>query len=227
MTTSHARPSATHSPVHTRPDAAGQLLEGHPRRPKPKGNGSLTFFTEFFRSPIELGTFLPTAAGVGKLMCKDLGLESARAVCECGPGTGPITISILERLQPGAHFFAIEYNARMAESFRRRFPQVRVYQDDATNIRTLTQREGLEGLDCVLSAVPWLVLPRKVQDAMLRETAASLRPGGRFTMVTYRPEATASVKAFRRLMESHFSNVRLKGTVWGNFPPAYVYQAER
>lgn len=224
MTMSHARPSATaRESVQTKPGATRAMLNGK----KPKGSGSLTFFTEFFRSPVELGTFLPTAAGVGKLMCRDVGLETADAVCECGPGTGPITLAILAKLKPEARFFAIEFNARMAEAFRKRFPGVPVYQDDATHIRAIATREGLASLDVVISAVPWLVLPPKVQDAMLAATAASLRPGGRFAMVTYRPEATASIKQFRRLMESHFRNVRLKGTVWGNFPPAYVYQAER
>jgi phospholipid N-methyltransferase len=207
--------------VHTKPHAARSMLNGH----RPKGSGALLFLKEFFRSPIELGTFLPTAKGVGRMMVDGLGLEHASSVCECGPGTGPITVSILERLRPGARFFVIEYNGTMARSFQRRFPHVRLYQDDATNVDLIAKKhEGLPHLDAIVSAVPWMALPASVQEKMITQTAAALRPGGRFSMVTYRPEATASVKRFRRMMEDRFSEVKLKGTVWGNFPPAYVFQ---
>jgi phosphatidylethanolamine/phosphatidyl-N-methylethanolamine N-methyltransferase len=226
MTMSHARPSA--HPEESSPHARPRGHRGAAGHARPKGAGKLEFFKEFFRSPVELGTFLPTAPAVGRLMCDDMHLDSATAVCECGPGTGPITLAVLERINPAARFFAIEYNARMVAAFRQRFPHLTVYEADATRIRAIARDdEGLEQLDAVLSAVPWMVLPPAVQSAMLRETYESLRPGGRFTMVTYRPEGAPGVKPFRRMMESMFRHVRLKGKVWSNFPPAYVYHAEK
>lgn len=233
MTTSHARPSSEASAqshagphghtVHTRAQAGERMLNGRVRR---KSQGRLEFFKEFFRSPVELGTFLPTAPAVGRLMCQDMDLEHAKAVCECGPGTGPITHAVLERMNPKARFFAIEFNPRMVSAFRKRFPHLTCYEDDASHIaRIAREREGIESLDAVISAVPWMVLPPPVQERMLRATHESLRPGGRFTMVTYRPEGAPGVRPFRRMMESIFGSVRLKGKVWSNFPPAYVYHA--
>ncbi|NUQ69063.1 MAG: methyltransferase domain-containing protein [Phycisphaerales bacterium] len=187
------------------------------------GNRTFTFFREFFRSPRLLGTCFPCSKQVAAAMTDGIGLETAMSVAEFGPGTGAITPSILERINPDAVYFAIERNDVMAAAFRARFPQVTLHEDDARNIRTIMRGEGVEKLDIIVSALPWLIFPEEVREPMLTEAVAALKPGGIFSQITYFADSLPAAKKFRRLMERHFSEIRAVRRVWRNLPPAFVY----
>lgn len=190
----------------------------------------LTFFRAFLRSPLELGTCFGSSPALSRAMVADMGLESAAAVAELGPGTGPLTEQILARIPRGCRFVAVERNADLAAALRRRWPDLHVHQDDAANLVAICRREGIEpgSVDAVISSLPFLLMPAAAQSTLLHAAAAVLRPGGRFCAVTYRPEAIMpSVKRFRSLMEREFSRVRLAKVVLANVPPAFVYRCIR
>lgn len=190
---------------------------------KRPGNRTLTFFKEFFRSPRLLGTCFPCSRRVAEAMTVGIGLETAHAVAEFGPGTGAITPEILRRLGRDTTFFAIERNDTMARAFRERFPNVRLYEDSAANVRSIMKGEGVEQLDIIVSALPWLIFPEDVREPMLAEAVAALKPGGIFSQITYFADTLPSARQFRRLMDRHFSEIRAIKRVWRNLPPAFVY----
>lgn len=197
------------------------------RHPKPrqgrKGNRTLTFFKEFFRSPRLLGTCFPCSKRVAEAMTAGIGLETARAVAEFGPGTGAITPEILRRLGPQARFFAIERNDTMARAFRERFPQVKLHEDSAENVRRIMKGEGVQQLDIIVSALPWLIFPEDVREPMLAEAVAALKPGGIFSQITYFADSLPAARKFRAMIDRHFSEIRAIKRVWRNLPPAFVY----
>jgi phosphatidylethanolamine/phosphatidyl-N-methylethanolamine N-methyltransferase len=201
---------------------------GEPERPK--GRGGIAFLREFLKAPVELGTCFTSSKALARAMVSGLGLETAQTVIELGPGTGAITEEVLRRIPKGCRFFAIERNAGLVRELRRRWPDLSVHQDDARNLRAICEREGVRPgeVDVVVNSLPFLLFPEELQDEILRETAAVLRPGGRFTLITYRIEGLMpSVRKFRRLMERHFSDVRLRRRVLQNMPPASVYWCTR
>jgi phospholipid N-methyltransferase len=105
-----------------------------------------------------------------------------------------------------------------------------VWREDATNVRSVCEREGiaLGTIDAVVSSLPFLLMPDGIRGRILHETAAVLRPGGRFVMLTYRPEKFfPSVRRFRAQMQAEFTSVRMARFVPLNFPPAFVYRCER
>ncbi|MBL0927624.1 MAG: methyltransferase domain-containing protein [Phycisphaerales bacterium] len=202
------------------------------REPKPtarrgKGGGgggaTLRFMREFIRHPRVLGAAFPTSRRMARAMVQDLDWSAIRSAAELGPGTGPITGAIVERLTPGTTFFAIERNHELARVFRERFPRVKLYEDDAANIRAICRREGVEQLDAVVSAIPWLVIPETARLTIMRELVASLKPGGVLSQITYFIDGLPATKKFRRLLEDHFASVSVTRRLWRNLPPGFVY----
>lgn len=201
-----------------------------PRSSKEPGHTKSAFFREFFRSPRELGTCFTSTPTLARAMTDGIGLETARVVVEYGPGTGPVTSQILARIPADCRFIAIERNGEMVRVLRERFPQVRLYEDDAGEVRAICAREGIAPaqVDAIVSALPFTLMPRAVQERILAETGAMLRPGGSFVTITYRPAAIMpSARRLRALMERNIGPTRLARSVLGNIPPAFVYKVRR
>ncbi|MBA4038818.1 MAG: hypothetical protein C0468_00540 [Planctomyces sp.] len=190
-------------------------------------SSGLVFLRQFFRQPAVLGSPFPSNPRVSRALIDQLDLEGASAVAELGPGSGVVTRLIRRRLAPGAAFFAVERNERLARTLQREMPGVPILHDDAGNVGAIMRARGIAALDCVVSSLPWLLFGPELQGRLLREAAGALRPGGGFSMVTYRNPAMASVRAFRGRMEGVFGRVWLERVVWSAFPPASIYYATR
>src|SRR5690606_33956001 len=121
----------------------------------------------------------------------------------------------------------VELNAGLADAFRERFPGATVFQDDAANVRALCEKAGIVPgeVDVIVSTLPFLLFPEDLQRKILHEAAGVLKPGGRFTTITYRmAKLMPSVKQLKRVMEGEFSTVQFARVVPWNVPPAYVYR---
>lgn len=187
----------------------------------------VVFLKEFLRKPAMMGTMVPLNRASAEALTEGIGLETAGAVAEFGPGTGAVTSSLLPRLKPGCDFFAIEMSPDLTAALRRRFPGVQVYTDDAANLAAIMRRHGVERLDAVVSSLPWTLFPGEMQDRLLGATAAALRPGGCFTLVTYRPRMMPRVAPLLTRLRRHFRRVERTRFIWNNIPPAFVYRCTR
>ena len=211
-------PRATHAAL---PDSQAEVS---PERPKSKG---LLFLSEFIRSPFRTGALHESPPRVAKMLAEHLGLEQASNVVEFGPGTGPVTREILAAIPKNCRFFAIEKSPRLAKVFRERHPGVAVIEGSVEDVRRHCNQCAMGPLDVVVSSVPWILLPKQVQDHTIAETVAAMRPGARFSMITYRHERLGIVKRFIDLMRAHFSEVEPMHPVRSRFGLAYVYRATR
>jgi phospholipid N-methyltransferase len=186
------------------------------------------FLSEFLRDPSAIGAIAPSSSRLAKVITAEIGIESARVVVEYGPGTGAFTGAILQRLAPGAVFFAIEQNPQMAAVLRQRFPSVTVYEDSVANLGRLLQESGIEAVDCIVSGLPWASFSSRLQDELLGQTLAALRPGGRFATFAYLQGLLMPAgRRFRHKLHACFSQVERSPVVWCNLPPAFVYRCTR
>lgn len=197
-----------------------------PKRPSGASKG-LMFLAEFLRSPFQIGALHESPPRVAKALVDELGVERAAAIAEYGPGTGPVTREIVARMPGACKFFAIELNPRMIAAFRERNPGVRLYEGSAEHVRALCSQQGIDKLDVVVSSIPWILLPRPVQEKLLVETLAAMRPGARFSMITYRPASSGLVKRFMQVFRAHFTHVDPMLRVRSRFSHAFVYRATR
>ena len=185
------------------------------------------FLRALMMSPGSTGAISPSSRWLAKKIVEQVPIEDARVVVEFGPGTGSFTGVIAERVRPDACFFAVELNSDLARFVDRRFPHVKVYNDSVANISDLCAREGVEGVDCVVSSLPWANFPDELQETILDSMIEMMSPGGTFTTFAYLHGLNLpGGKAFRERLEQRFAKVELTDPVWLNIPPALCYRCE-
>jgi phospholipid N-methyltransferase len=143
------------------------------------------FFQEFTRCSKSVGAVTPSSCSLAQRIVPNGNISSASVVAEYGPGTGAFTSEILGRMGPNTHFFAVENNPRLATFFRRRFPDVMLFEVSAEHAPQILRALGKSHVDCIVSGLPWALFGSKLQDNLLQTTVSLLRKGGTFAAVVY------------------------------------------
>ena len=189
---------------------------------------ALRFVKGFLRAPGQVGAIAPSGRELSDAVAEAAGVPQASVIVEFGPGTGSITRSIVEKSRPDATFFALEIDPDFVEALRRRFPDVRVFQDSAANAGLYLEQLGADGCDCIVSGLPWAAFPEDLQDELLGSMLDVLKPGGKFATYMYLSSMCfPAAGRFRRKLAAAFPNSGMTTTVWWNLPPAAVFQARR
>lgn len=186
------------------------------------------FLAAFVKRPFDTGSITPSSAQLAEAMVEGMELCHADTVVELGPGTGPFTHRIQEQLKPGACLLCFEINPEMAEALRHAFPKVRVVNDSIENLAHHLKEAGRDGVDAVVSGLPWAAFSPDRQQRLLDATVAPMKPGARFTTFAYSHAAwMPPARKFRELLDSRFSEVETSKVVWRNVPPAFVYRCRK
>lgn len=184
----------------------------------------LQFLGSFLCHPLSVGALVPSSRRLARAVVDGCDLRHAETVVELGAGTGVLTRLILERLNPGATFLAMELDERNARGLRRRLPNLDVCQDSAARLRAHLRRRGRPTADCIISALPWGNMSRRTQDRILAAVFASLRPGGLFATYAYlHAQWLPGSRQFKRRLSTRFDRVSTTPIIWRNLPPAFVY----
>ncbi|HUS91978.1 MAG TPA: methyltransferase domain-containing protein [Phycisphaerae bacterium] len=188
----------------------------------------LPILWQFLRHPRQIGAIAASSSALSRRVVSDIDLGSASLILEYGPGTGALTKRILERKSPSALFCAIESNERLAERFRRRFPEVTLFRETVENVVGIIDDLPKTKVDCIVSGLPWASFDDDLQDRLLDATHSVLREGGTFVTFAYLTGLMLrSGKQFRRKLHRRFSRVSRSPVVWWNLPPAIVYRCAR
>lgn len=190
----------------------------------PSVSQHLDFFREFIRRPGVTGAVAPSSRFLAERMLAGLDLASARVIVEVGPGTGSFTRAILNSKRADARLLALEVNPRLAQLVRERFAEVEVFEESPEHLPLILERAGLEGVDLVVSGLPWAVFPPEKQALLLGAIRSCLKPGGRFATFAYLQGLLLEPgRRFRRRIHHQFASVHESRVVWRNLPPAFVY----
>ncbi len=187
-----------------------------------------SFFSAFLRRPAEVGAIAPSSRSLARKMVAGMDLSRARSVVEYGPGTGAFTREILDRIGPGATFFAIEKNPDFIPVLRQRFPGLDVAEASAEALPDLLAGRGLDCADYIVSGLPYTVLPWNVVEKIIAVSHRCLRDGGLFNTVQYYNSylLMPSARRFGRLLRATFPAITYYRTMW-NLPPAFVYSCRK
>jgi len=185
-------------------------------------------FLEFLKNPKRTGAIATSSRGLARMICSEIGVESASLIVEYGPGTGVFTEEILRIKKPEADFFAIEHSPNLAENFRNKFPGTRLFEDSAENVAAMLKEVGHSHIDSIVCGLPWAAFDEALQDSLLNATLQSLRPGGQFATFAYLQGLLLPAgKRFKKKLAESFSKVEKSPTVWKNIPPAFVYRCTK
>ena len=161
-------------------------------------------------------------------MLAGLAPRAGEAIVELGPGTGPFTDRIVERLQqvPGSGYLGIDRDPDFVGFLRERHPQLEFVLADAGTLgEQLRARPALRPV-AVVSGLPLVAMPPAVVDALLDAVQAALPPGGQFRTFSYlHTMANPASWRLRRLLRARFRSFEVRGPVLCNLPPAWVFAA--
>lgn len=164
---------------------------------------------------------------LANLLAESANIAAAKQVLELGPGTGPITEAISKSIASHAHYLGLEMNESFVKQLRERFPTMQ-FEAVAAQSFDFDEVLGRDGsFDAIVSGLPWTAFPESLQIAILDHVMARLRPGGRFVTFAYAGfHLLPSGRHFRQLLSSRVATLETTHTIWGNFPPAFVYVAK-
>jgi len=184
-----------------------------------------TIFGQFFTKPMTTGAICASSPELSKLITEGIGVENASCVVELGPGTGAVTGFIAKAISDKTKFFAVELNRDMYVAIKHRFPNVKVYNDCASNLPELLAKEGFAHADSIISGLPWASFPDELQEDILSAIVKALPVGGSFATFAYlQGTLLPAGRNFKKRLKRHFSKVEKSKVIWFNIPPAFVYR---
>ena len=188
----------------------------------------IQFLKQFVLHTVKTGAVAPSSEGLADLITDTAGLHSASAVIEFGTGTGVFTEKILQKISGETSFFALEINPDFVKATRKRCPEAVVYQDSAANAKKYLDELGINECDCIICGLPWAAFSEELQNELLDTIIDVLKPGGKFLTFAYLQGILLPAgMRFKKKLSTRFNSVTKTKTIWLNFPPAFVYCAEK
>jgi phosphatidylethanolamine/phosphatidyl-N-methylethanolamine N-methyltransferase len=153
-------------------------------------------------------------------MAAEIDLTAPGAVVELGGGTGNVTAALLLAGVLPQDIAVVERDPVFARVIAARFPQVRVLQGDAAELRRLLREAGIGPVKAVISGLPLLSIPDRICLRIIAEAAGALTEDGVLVQFTYGPASPVS----RRILARVGLEARRTSWVVDNFPPASVWR---
>ena len=167
-----------------------------------------------------VAAFLPSSSASSRTIAARLP-AGARSVVELGPGTGAVTVELLKRMPSEGTLTAIEAQKSFSPILQSlRDPRLQLRIGDARDVLpALATAASGEGVDAVVSGIPFSFMAPEVRESLLVTVRGLLRRGGHFVVYQTSP---ALVPALKR----HFGDVRWRFEP-RNLPPYFVMVARR
>ncbi len=124
----------------------------------------------------------PSSRFAVEKICRKIDFGRHLTLVEYGPGTGVFTRRILAKMSCRSRLIAIERNRNFHRHLKERIddPRLILLHDSAENVLSLLERYGQGQADYVLSGIPFSFLSGPARRAIVENTHAALRQGGRF-----------------------------------------------
>lgn len=202
---------------------------------------SLVFIREFLSDFESTGAILPSSRWAADALLEPLRVEPRKPlnVLEVGPGSGPVTVRILEHLMPEDRLTICEINPRLMKALRAKLaemPNYLRYQQQITFFEGPVQELPEDQVfDLIICAIPFLNLECSIVNDIFDKFRRLSSPQGCITYFEYMGIRSVSLVAsppkrrkriqeldhyFRRLFTNSLYG---RKRVWLNFPPINVY----
>lgn len=201
----------------------------------------LAFFRQFRQKFETTGAVAPSSRFLATAMTRYLAArDSAKPVrvLEIGPGTGPVTDSIVNLLRPGDRFDLVELNDEFVEilewRFRKETSWSAVRQQSTIHRLPIQEFQATEPYDFVISGLPLNNFPADLVKTITDAYFRLLKPGGTLSYFEYmyvrpvRKKVTRGAELQRittidSILSDHCRTMRIhRDSVWINIPPAWV-----
>jgi phosphatidylethanolamine/phosphatidyl-N-methylethanolamine N-methyltransferase len=151
-------------------------------------------------------------------MAAAIGSPPQGLVVELGPGTGPVTQSLIETRVPPERLVLVEYDPGFCRMLERRFGGVRVIQGDAYDLPRTLASFASQPIAAVVSSLPLLNQPPPRRTKLIADAFALMGPSGVFVQFTYGLQSPVP----REACANRYSALRSRPILL-NLPPAFVW----
>jgi phosphatidylethanolamine/phosphatidyl-N-methylethanolamine N-methyltransferase len=179
---------------------------------------SARFLKTLVAAPRLTGAVAPSGRALARAMAAATGSPSHGLIVELGPGTGPVTQSLIEARVSSERLVLVEYDPGFCRMLERRFGGVRVIQGDAYDLpHTLAPFAG-QTIAAVVSSLPLLNQPPLRREKLIGDAFALTGPAGVFVQFTYGLQSPIP----REFCANRYSALRSRPILL-NLPPAFVW----
>jgi phospholipid N-methyltransferase len=188
--------------------------------PSAKFTDSFAFTKKFLAKYREMGAVVPSSKYLAKAMVAALPpMPDGQYIIELGAGTGVFTRQLLAD-RPSNPIIAIELDHDLCETLRASCPNAIIVEGDASKLADILAALNIrhDQIGGVLSAIPFISLPKPIGDSIFSAMADVLAPGKPYVQVTYFSPSWRDFSAWK-----YFDRRSIK-RVWRNVPPAEVME---
>lgn len=176
----------------------------------------ILFLKRFISAPSQVGSITPSSRYLMREMLSEVDWDTSHSIAELGAGTGVFTGKISEKMNDG-HLMVFEIDDALRTMIKTpdgHKTKITLHSN-AEDLPDVMRSFGFEQVDCILSSLPFTVLPAGVSDKILSGVAECLKPDGKFVAYQYS-------QIMRKEFERRFKHVKIS-FVLRNIPPAFVY----
>ena len=146
---------------------------------------SARFLKALIVEPRLTGAVAPSGRALARAMAAAAGPPPHGLIVELGPGTGPVTRSLIETGVARERLALVEYDPGFCRLLRERFAPAMIIQGDAYDLpRTLAELAG-QSIGAVVSSLPLLNQPPERREKLIGDAFALMGPSGLFVQFTY------------------------------------------
>lgn len=153
----------------------------------------LTFFLQLAKNFREIGSVFPSSRALAEKMVAAVSPEnSPQNILEVGPGSGPMTRVILEKMGPEDQLTVCEINSELIRKLQenlRSNDYFLKHQDRVTffdgPVQDLMKNNSAQRYDVIVCSLPFMIFPAALVDELMSAFHKMLAPGGTFTNFEY------------------------------------------
>jgi phosphatidylethanolamine/phosphatidyl-N-methylethanolamine N-methyltransferase len=193
----------------------GQALD------KPHRRGladSARFLKSLIAAPRLTGAVAPSGRALARAMAAAAGPPAHGLIVELGPGTGPVTRSLIETGVARERLVLIEYDPGFCQLLRLRFTPAKVIHGDAYDLPAALADFSGQPIAAVVSSLPLLNQPPERREKLIADAFALMGPSGLFVQFTYGPLSPIP----REVCANRYAAARSRPILL-NLPPARVW----
>jgi phosphatidylethanolamine/phosphatidyl-N-methylethanolamine N-methyltransferase len=179
---------------------------------------SARFLKTLVAAPRLTGAVAPSGRALARAMAAAIDSPSKGLVVELGPGTGPVTQSLIETGVAPERLVLVEYDPGFCQMLERRFGRVRIIQGDAYDLPGTLAGFAGQPIAAVVSSLPLLNQPPPRRTKLIADAFALMGPSGVFVQFTYGLQSPIP----REVCVNRYSAIRSR-PILRNLPPAFVW----
>jgi phosphatidylethanolamine/phosphatidyl-N-methylethanolamine N-methyltransferase len=193
----------------------GQALDKRQRRGIAD---SARFLKTLIASPRLTGAVAPSGRALARAMATAIGPPSQGLIVELGPGTGPVTQSLIETGVAPERLLLVEFDAGFCRLLRSRFAPATIVEGDAYDLPGTLAPFASQPIAAIVSSLPLLNQPPPQRGKLIGDAFALMGPSGVFVQFTYGLLSPIP----REFCAGRYSAIRSRPILL-NLPPAFVW----